>query len=84
MLFNIENLIIGMISSLIGIGVVLIFSDFINQVLYNLLEIDNIFCMQYKIALTVVIFNLLIVILSGCIPARKASKLEIVKCIYNR
>jgi len=83
-LFNTENLIIAIISSLIGVLVVFLLSDFVNQLLYNLLEIDNIFYIQIEIVFLVVFFNILIVRLSGSFPARKASKLEIVKCIYNR
>ena len=82
--FNIENMMIGSLSFAISIFLLFVSKNFINQLLYKLLEIENLFIIRWKIVLGVFLFNLLVIFISSIIPIKKASKMEIVKCIYNR
>ena len=83
-LFNIENFIISILSFGLGILFVIFIRGFINSWIYNLLEIDNIFIIRIEILFLVLIFNLFLVWVASVIPVKKASKLDIVDCIYNR
>lgn len=82
-LFNIENLIIGIISSIIGIIIIKLLSKPINILLYNLLEDSSLFTVNNKLIIICIIFNILIVVLSGYIPTKKASKQNIIDVIKN-
>ena len=83
-LFNLENLIIGIISSIIGIIVIMSLLNPMNLLIEMLLEDGNLFNVYYDLVILGVIFNILIVVLSGYIPVKIASKKRIVDCIYNR
>lgn len=83
-LFNIENMIIGLCSSLVGILILKLLVNPVNMLMNNLISIDNILVIDYINIIIVVIFNMVIVRLAGGIPSKKASKLEITKCIYDR
>jgi len=83
-LFNIENLIIGIISSVIGVIVVGIVRKPINYLMGFFLEGDGIFKIYIKLVLIIGIFNIFIVVLSGYIPTKMASRKRIVDCIYGR
>ena len=83
-LFNIENIFIGIISLIISVFVIIIMIDPINKIINNYIGFDNIFVIKYWLLLIVFIINLIIIKISGSIPAIKASRIEIVDCIYNR
>ena len=83
-LFNIENVILGLLSSLISYIIIIIIKEPINNIINESLAIDNIFIINYPLMFVVFILNILIVKISGLIPSRRASKMDIVKCIYNR
>ena len=83
-LFNLQNIFIGIIAlviSLIGINVI---SIPINKIMEKYLEIVNMFKINYGLLCLVFVINLLIILIAGIIPTIKASKMEIVDCIYNR
>lgn len=82
-IFNIENLIISMISSLLAIILAFIIKKPLNIFLYNYLDSSNIFKLDINILIPVILFNTFLAILSGLLPAIRASKLEIIKCIKN-
>ena len=82
--FDIENIFIGIISFIIGFIIINMMVKPINDFINNYMGIDNIFIIKYNLILLVFIINILIIKLSGSIPALKASKMDIVKCIYNR
>lgn len=83
-LFNIENLIIGIMSSIIGIVIINVISKPINSLLGILLDDGSIFHIYNNILFLCVIFNVLIVIISGYIPTKIASKKRIVDIIQAR
>ena len=83
-LFNIENIFIGIISLFISIFVIMIMVGPINKMMNNYMGLEDIFFIKYWLILIVFIINLVIIKISGSIPAIKASRMEIVNCIYNR
>ena len=83
-IFNIENMIIGGCSSFIGLGILMMLREPINSILSEIVMIDSVLVIDYKVIFLVILFNIFIVRLAGSIPARRASKLEITKCIYDR
>ena len=83
-LFNIENLIIGIISSVIGITVVIFLIDPINYLMKIFLDSDGVFKIYNNLVMIGLIFNIFIVVLSGYIPALIASRKKIIDCINNR
>ncbi len=83
-LFCIENMIIGMIAFFISFGILSLLVEPINMLLNNTIGFYDVFSISTNSLIITFIINLLLIILSGYIPSRKASKMEIVNCIYNR
>ena len=83
-LFNIENVFIGIISLIISMFVIMMLVGPINKIMDNYIGLENIFVIKYWLLLLVFVINLIIIKISGSIPAIKASRMEIVNCIYNR
>ena len=83
-LFNTENIIIGIIALFISYLSILLLRNPINNILNNYLEMNNAFCINYLIMFGIFTINIMIVKISGIIPVNRASKLDIVQCIYNR
>ena len=83
-LFNIENLIIGFISSLVGIIVVSMLVNPINSFLSLLIDDSGIFNIYNDFVLISVIFNIFIVLLSGYIPSVIAGRKGIIECFNSR
>lgn len=83
LLFNLENVIIGIISSFIGIIFMAILVKPINNVISLLFE-EDLFRIYIDLGIMVIIFNIIIVVVSGYIPVKIVSKKKIVDCIYNR
>lgn len=83
-LFNIENMIIGIISSLIGIITINLLVAPINILMESLLGESGIFSIHLDLVIIGVLFNILIVFLSGYIPTKKASRKRIVDCFSGR
>jgi putative ABC transport system permease protein len=79
-LFNIENMIIGIISSIIGVVVLFMLEVPIDNLLGLLLDGDGVFKLYNDLIIFSVIFNIFIVVLSGYIPTKMASKKKIVDC----
>lgn len=82
-LFNIENFVIGILSSIIGIVFIILISNPVNLLLENFIG-DSIFKIYSDLVIINIIFNILIVVLSGYIPSKMASKKRIIDCISNR
>jgi len=80
-LFNVENVIISILSSSIAIIFVLLIKLPINTIINNYLGITNIYQINYPLILVIIILNMLLLVISGLIPATKASKLDIVECL---
>ena len=83
-LFNIENLIISIIASFIGIIIINILVNPINNIMSILLEDDGMFKVYPELLLICTIFNILITIISGYFPAKIAGRKNIIDCINNR
>lgn len=83
-LFNSENIIMGIIASVTGLIILSILKNSINIFIANKIGIDNLLVIDKKIFLQLMVINILIIRLAGSIPARRASKLSITECIYNR
>lgn len=83
-LFNIENIVISIISSIIGIILIYLLKKPINYILSIILLDNNIFKMDNILLILCVVFNIFMVILAGYIPIRRASNREIIDCIYKR
>ena len=79
-LFNIENMIIGIISSVIGIVVLFLLEIPIDNLMGFLLDGDGMFKIYNDLVIISVIFNIFIVVLSGYIPTKMASKKKIIDC----
>ena len=83
-LFNIENLIIGIISSIIGIIFLMFLIEPINYFMGIFLDDNGIFKVYNNLAIIGLIFNIFIVVLSGYIPSAMASRKKIIDCINGR
>lgn len=83
-LFNLENLIIGIISSAIGIVAVIFLVNPVNYLMKIFLDSDGVFKIYGNLVIIGLIFNIFIVILSGYIPALIASRKKIIDCINSR
>lgn len=83
-IFNYENGLISLMSSIIGVLCLIGLVNPINEIIYKATKLEDMLVINYKVILLVVIFNMIIVRLAGSIPSRKASKMDITKCIYNR
>lgn len=83
-LFNIENLIIGIISSVIGIVVVIFLVNPVNYLMKMFLDNDGIFKIYGNLVIIGLIFNIFVVVVSGYIPALIASRKKIIDCINSR
>ena len=79
-LFNIENMIIGIMSSLIGIFILYMLEVPIDNLLGLLLDGDGMFIIYNDLVIISFIFNIFIVVLSGYIPTKMASKKMIIDC----
>ena len=84
MIFNYENGLIGLGASIGGMIILNLLVKPINTLIYNLTKLDNLLVIDYRIVFLVMVINILIVVIAGSSPSRKASKLDITKCIYGR
>ena len=80
-IFNKENIIISLLSSIISIIFIIIIKNPLNNILYNYLESNTIFRIDLKSLIIIVLFNIFITLISGIIPASKAGKKQIVECL---
>ena len=83
-LFNLENILTLFIALFIAIFVINVLKMPINRFMDNYIGIGNILIIKYHLILLVFVINLIIVKIAGTIPAKKAAKMDIVECIYNR
>lgn len=83
-LFNIENMFQGLLAGIISLGVLKIFEDPINKIIYKIVNIDDIFKLDYIVFIIIIFTNLLLIKFVSSPALRKASKMEITKCIYDR
>ena len=72
-LFVAETLIIGLASGLIGIGVTYLLSAILSIVIFSLYNIPNIALLPFYLAIVMVTISVILNVVSGLIPAFKAS-----------
>ena len=83
-MFNVENFIIGIISSVIGIIIISILCEPINFLMGMLLDSEGVFIVYNDLVIISIIFNIFIIVLSGYIPTKMAGKKRIIDCISIR
>jgi len=72
--FNSENLIIGLVSGIVGVGVAYFMTVPINQIIENLTEMPNVAELPIASAVILIVISITLAFLSGFIPAWMASK----------
>ena len=83
-LFNTENVLLGVIAIVISIILINLMVHPLNMLVNKYLDEINVFDINYVIFILVGLFNIFIVREAGIIPAIRASRLDIVSCIYDR
>ena len=83
-LFNYENITIGLFALIISYSFCIAMVKPINNIMDNYLEISNILNINYYIMIIVFLINMLLIKVASIIPVFKASRMDIVKCIYNK
>ncbi len=72
--FNAETLIIGLISGLIGIGVTVLLTIPINNIIYSITGVTITTTVPFVAGVALVIISVILTIIGGLIPAKLASK----------
>ncbi len=72
--FNSETIIIGLIAGLVGVGFAYLLSIPINIIVHSLVGVNNIASLNPLAALALIGISVLLTLVSGLIPARKAAK----------
>ena len=75
-IFNAETFIIGLIAGVLGIFITLLLSIPINIFGNNVLDVNGLASLSITNAITLILISVVLTLLSGLIPARKASKLD--------
>ena len=74
-IFNAETFIIGLLSGLIGIGITLTLIPIINAIIHKLTDNTNISASIPVVAsLVLIILSIILTLIGGLIPSRKAAK----------
>ena len=82
-LFNLENMVIGIISSIMALFFTYMLINPLNIVLNKYLEIGNIVKMDIYKLILLSFLNIMFTVLSGYIPSKMASNREIIDCFNN-
>jgi len=83
-LFNTENVILGLLAVMVSIILINIMSKPLNVLINRFIDNANVFNINYFLFAIVSVFNIIIIRESGIIPAKRAGKMNIISCIYNR
>lgn len=76
-----ENILLAIISSLISFSVSSFLSIPINNLFYNLTELDNVFLIDIKLFAILLIVSVILSIIGSFLPIRKTKKLKIIDCL---
>ncbi len=79
--FNAETIIIGFVSGLMGIIITILLNIPINIFIKNIVGISNISSLPIIGAISLIIINMLLTLISGLIPSRVASKKDPVEAL---
>ena len=74
----------NIIAVIISFLVLIIISTPLNKVINNILEIDNLFKIDYYMVIIFLVINILIIRIIGSIPVRRANRQEIRECISSK
>jgi len=83
-LFNVENVILGLLAVIISIISINMMMKPLNHLINKFIDGANVFNINYLLFIFVSLLNIIIIRESGIIPARRAGKMDIISCIYNR
>lgn len=81
--FNMEVLIVGLSTGIIGVVIAKLMLIFLNFILYKLTDLKNIAILDLKHAFILIIISTLLTLLGGFIPAKKASKKNPVEALKS-
>ena len=82
--FNAETFIIGLCSGVIGIGITFLLTIPINAIIHSLTDISNINAiLPCKGALLLVVLSMVLTVISGLIPSKKAAKKDPVAALRS-
>jgi putative ABC transport system permease protein len=71
--FNAENLVIGFVSGVVGIGIALLLILPINRIIMNLADMPNVAKLSWWHSLMLILISVLLAFIAGLIPARMAA-----------
>lgn len=77
-IFKAETIIIGTISGFIGVGVTILLNKVIDKVIYNLLGISHITYLPWNYIFYLILISIVLCLISGLVPAKIASKKDLV------
>lgn len=83
-LFNLENMLIGLLSFAVSVIIVFILVKPGNNLIEKYIGINNLLNLNYHYLIVILIVNLLIIKVVSTIPVIRASKLDTVSCIYGK
>ncbi len=81
--FDAETFILGIFSGVLGVVIALLLTIPINQVIYNLTDLDGVASLQFSHAVSLVVVSTVLTVLGGHIPARMASKKDAVVALRS-
>ena len=79
--FIAESMIEGFISGLMGIIITFLLTIPINKIIYNLFEVKNIAALPINAAIILVIISVVLTVIAGLVPSKKASKKDPVEAL---
>ncbi|MGL4949884.1 MAG: ATP-binding cassette domain-containing protein [Anaeroplasmataceae bacterium] len=82
-LFNVETLLIGLTSGIIGVSVTYLLSGFINLIVESLADIKNIAALPFSQAIIMIIISVVLTVGSGFIPSLSAAKQDPVRALRS-
>ncbi|GHU42671.1 hypothetical protein FACS1894111_06960 [Clostridia bacterium] len=81
--FNAETLIVGFIAGMLGVGITLIASVFVNAIVYAHFDVPNIARLPLSVAAILVAVSMVLTFLAGLIPASAASRKDPVEALRS-
>lgn len=82
-IFNAETLIVGFISGIIGIGITLLLLIPANAIIQDLSDIKNLAVLPWSGGVILIFISMLLTLIAGIIPSKKASKQDPVTALRS-
>lgn len=83
-IFSSENLMVGLMSGLMGILVTLILLFFINFIIYRLTGLKNVGVLKPFYVILLIVTNVILAFISGFIPSKRASRKKPVEALRRK